>query len=73
MTECLAWPLQVFYFPNGQTEAHHVDGCKEILFPDGTLRKVMQDGSECVLDASHLSEAILTPQPQPVDALIEGF
>lgn len=60
---------QVFYFPNGQTEAHHVDGSKEILFPDGTLRQVLENGTESMLDAAHLSEAVLTPQPQAIEWL----
>jgi hypothetical protein len=58
--------MQVFYFPNGQTEAHHADGTKEVLFPDGALRIVQRDGTEHVLDASKLSEAVLMPQPQLV-------
>jgi hypothetical protein len=65
--------VQVFYFPNGQTEAHHVDGSKEILFPDGTLRCVLRDGSERLLDASNLSEAVLTPQPQRIESMLDGF
>ena len=63
----------MFYFPNGQTEAHHPEGSKEILFPDGTLRNVRRDGTECVMEAADLSEAVLTPQPQPINALIIGF
>jgi hypothetical protein len=58
--------LQVFYFPNGQTEAHHKDGSKEILFADGMLRKVLPSGEEVAHDAASLSEAVLTPKPQPV-------
>lgn len=58
--------LQVFYFPNGQTEAHHKDGSKEILFPDGMLRKVLPSGEEVPHGAAELSEAVLTPKPQPL-------
>eukprot|EP00892_Ulva_mutabilis_P004338 jgi/Ulvmu1/2276/UM013_0123.1 len=57
---------EVFYFPNGQTEAHHKDGSKEILFPDGMLRKVLSSGEEVAHSAASLSEAVLTPKPQPV-------
>lgn len=56
----------MFYFPNGQTEAHHKGGSKEILFPDGMLRKVLSNGEEVAHDAAGLSEAVLTPKPQPV-------
>lgn len=26
---------EVYFFPNGQTEAHFADSSKDILFPDG--------------------------------------
>lgn len=38
--------VEVYHFPSGQTEAHGVDGRKEILFPDGLLRRVYPDGRE---------------------------
>jgi centromere protein J len=37
---------EVYHFPSGQTEAHGLDGYKEILFPDGLLRRVYPDGRE---------------------------
>jgi hypothetical protein len=60
--------MQVFYFPNGQTEAHHLDGSKEIIFPDGMLRKTSPSGVEEYLDAASLSAAVLTPKPQLPEA-----
>ena len=36
--------LEVFHFPTGQREGHHADGVKEIVFPDGTCRRVLPDG-----------------------------
>jgi hypothetical protein len=36
--------VEVFYFPSGQTEAHHPGHGKEILFPDGVLRVVTVEG-----------------------------
>lgn len=36
--------VEVFYFPSGQTEAHHPSGHKEILFPDGVMRVVLASG-----------------------------
>jgi len=36
--------VDVFYFPSGQREAHHGGGVKEIVFPDGGVRRVMADG-----------------------------
>ncbi len=38
--------VEVYHFPSGQTEAHGVDWRKEILFPDGLLRRVYPDGRE---------------------------
>ena len=37
---------QVYHFPSGQAEAHFADGSKDILFPDGYLRRVHADGTE---------------------------
>ncbi|PNH08306.1 Centromere protein J [Tetrabaena socialis] len=36
--------IEVFYFPSGQTEAHHPGRAKEIVFPDGVLRVVTAEG-----------------------------
>jgi hypothetical protein len=36
--------LEVFYFPSGQVEGHHAAGSKDIVFPDGSIRRVMPDG-----------------------------
>jgi centromere protein J len=36
--------LEVFHFPTGQREGHHADGVKEIVFADGTCRRVLPDG-----------------------------
>ena len=38
--------VEVYHFPSGQTEAHGAGGQKEILFPDGLLRRVYPDGRE---------------------------
>jgi hypothetical protein len=40
----MSGPVEVFFFPSGQTEAHHANGAKEIRFPDGLLRVVTADG-----------------------------
>uniref|UniRef100_A0A673UA58 Centromere protein J C-terminal domain-containing protein n=1 Tax=Suricata suricatta TaxID=37032 RepID=A0A673UA58_SURSU len=37
--------LEVIQFPNKQTEKYHHDGSEEILFPDGTWRR-LSDGRE---------------------------
>lgn len=37
--------VEVFEFPNGQTETHAADGFKDISFPDGTRKTVRADGS----------------------------
>ncbi len=37
--------VEVFHFPTGQREAHFAHtGDKEILFPDGSTRRVRADG-----------------------------
>ncbi len=38
--------LQIFKFPNGQIEKHHVDSTKEILFPDKTIKYIYTNGME---------------------------
>lgn len=47
-----------------QVEAHHPGGVKEIVFPDGSLRKVLPDGRELAITALHLSPEIQQPAPQ---------
>ncbi|KAK9865278.1 hypothetical protein WJX84_010842 [Apatococcus fuscideae] len=56
--------LEVFHFPNGQTEAHHPGGLKEVIFADGALRHAFPDGSETNVDTHQLSAAIQLPCPQ---------
>lgn len=36
--------LEVFYFPSGQVEGHTAAGVKDIVFPDGSIRRVQPDG-----------------------------
>ncbi|KAL4428852.1 hypothetical protein ABPG77_005290 [Micractinium sp. CCAP 211/92] len=55
--------VEVFFFPSGQVEAHHLGGAKEILFPDGAARKVLPDGRELPVGAAHLSCEIQRPRP----------
>ena len=59
--------LEVFHFPNGQTEAHHPNGLKEVVFADGALRHAFPDGSETSVDAQKLSAAIRLPCPHVQD------
>ncbi|GIM16486.1 hypothetical protein Vretimale_19081 [Volvox reticuliferus] len=56
--------VEVFYFPSGQTEAHHPGHGKEIMFPDGVLRVVTTDGEELDVTWQQLSWAVQQPQPQ---------
>ena len=39
--------IEVFYFPAGQTEAHHPRGLKEIMFADGHVKQ--QNGKGCTI------------------------
>lgn len=50
---------------SAQVEAHHAGGMKEIVFPDGALRKVLPDGRELAVGAAHLSREVQAPRPQP--------
>ncbi len=36
--------VEVFHFPNGQSEGHHPGGLKEIVFVDGEVRRVLPSG-----------------------------
>ncbi|GFR43458.1 hypothetical protein Agub_g4541 [Astrephomene gubernaculifera] len=56
--------VEVFYFPSGQTEAHHPGHGKEIVFPDGVLRVVTAEGTEMDVSWEQLSWAVQQPQPQ---------
>jgi len=38
--------VEVFKFPNGQTERHLANGCKEIHFSDGTVKMVLPSGEQ---------------------------
>lgn len=38
--------IQVFKFSNGQIEKHFEDGTKEIMFPDGVVKKITNIGAE---------------------------
>ncbi|KXZ51979.1 hypothetical protein GPECTOR_10g1001 [Gonium pectorale] len=60
--------VEVFYFPDGQTEAHHPGWGKEIMYPDGLMRVVTTDGEEVEVTQEMLSWAIQQPKPR-VDGL----
>lgn len=36
--------LEVYEFGNGQVEKHFVDGSREILFPDKTVKHILTNG-----------------------------
>ncbi|XP_062407270.1 centromere protein J [Sardina pilchardus] len=38
--------LEVLHFGNNQTEEHHPDGSRKIIFPDGTIKHIFPDGRE---------------------------
>ena len=59
--------VEVFYFPNGQTEAHHPSGIKEIVFPDGVIRKVFPDGKEQGVTPEQLLPAVKAPMPEDAE------
>ncbi|WIA38456.1 hypothetical protein OEZ86_001780 [Tetradesmus obliquus] len=55
--------LEVFYFPSGQVEGHTAAGVKDIVFPDGSIRRVQPDGSEQDITAGMLPAAVRLPPP----------
>ena len=59
--------IEVFYFPNGQTEAHHPNGTKEIIFSDGVIRRVFTDGREQDVTPDQLSSPVKYPMPGHTD------
>ena len=59
--------IEVFYLPNGQTEAHHPSGTKEIIFPDGVIRRVFTDGREQDVTPEQLSSPVKHPMPHGKD------
>ena len=38
--------IQVFKFENGQIEKHYINGIKEIIFPNGNIKRIFKDGKE---------------------------
>lgn len=48
-----------------QVEGHHADGAKEIITPDGHMRRMLADGRDEEIARAQLSAAV--QQPQPVD------
>ena len=55
--------IEVYYFPSGQTEAHHPGGLKEIIFQDGSIRLVDSEGAESVAELEHLGNAVRRNRP----------
>ena len=47
--------MQTYHFPNKQIENHYVDGRKEVTFPDGTVRWIL-DGTRTVDYASDATQ-----------------
>jgi hypothetical protein len=54
--------VDVFFFQNGQREAHHGDGSREIIYPDGTCSRIME-GAEHSVPFENLSEAVKQTVP----------
>ena len=38
--------IQVFKFENGQIEKHYINGIKEIIYPNGNIKRIDKDGKE---------------------------
>ena len=38
--------IQVFKFENGQIEKHYINGDKEIIYPNGNIKKISKDLKE---------------------------
>jgi len=55
--------VEVFHFSSGQMEAHHPNGLKEIVFPEGLVCLLQPDGREEEAERSRLSSAALCKRP----------
>lgn len=55
--------IEVYHFPNGQTESHRKDGTKEILFPDGLCRLIRPSGEELDCPTNQISHWLRRPLP----------
>ena len=54
--------VEVYYFQNGQREAHHEDGSREIIYPDGSCSRVV-GAEEHSASFQSLSEAVKQAVP----------
>jgi len=59
--------VEVFHFQNGQREAHHGNGSREVIYPDGSCSRVV-GGEEQSVAFQALSVAV----KQPVPSIIQG-
>jgi len=56
--------IEVFYFANGQIEAHLQNGVKQIVFPDGIVREVLPNGvEEEIRNKALLLQELQEPKP----------
>ena len=65
--------VEVYYFQSGQREAHHEDGSREIIYPDGSCSKIVGDEERSATFQS-LSEAVKPAVPCilcPIDICAE--
>ncbi|XP_072686797.1 T-complex protein 10A homolog 2-like isoform X2 [Canis lupus baileyi] len=54
--------LEVVQFPNKQTEKHHPDGSKEIVLPDGTVKRLSDGREETVFPDGTVVHVERTPR-----------
>ena len=54
--------VEVFYFQSGQREAHHEDGSREIIYPDGSCSRVT-GAKEHTTTFQSLSETVKQAMP----------
>ena len=57
--------VEVYYFQNGQREAHHEDGSREIIYPDGSCSRIV-GAEEHSASFQSLSEAVKQAVPHVV-------
>uniref|UniRef100_A0A1X7V3K4 Centromere protein J C-terminal domain-containing protein n=2 Tax=Amphimedon queenslandica TaxID=400682 RepID=A0A1X7V3K4_AMPQE len=58
---------EIIKFKNGQSETHHRNGSKDIVFPDGTIRHVLPSGEEKIKFSDGVTQRVLTNGDKIID------
>ena len=56
-----------FFIISGQSETHYSNGCKEISFPDGTVRHLLLGGEERIEFSDGVVQHVLPNGDKTID------